>query len=86
MTARNIVDRVKVQELTVGSNTFRNLQLPALRESDLGGDGMIGIDALVQQRLMMDFEKRLIKVEDARIPVKTRPARSWSSPAVSAAS
>ena len=26
---------------------------------------MIGIDALVQQRLMMDFEKRLIKVEDA---------------------
>ena len=30
--------------------------------------GMIGIDALVRQRLMMDFEKRLIKVEDARIP------------------
>jgi hypothetical protein len=35
---------------------------------DVGGDGMIGIDALVQQRLMMDFEKHLIKVEDARIP------------------
>jgi hypothetical protein len=34
---------------------------------------MIGIDALVNQRLMMDFEKRLIKVEDARIPERRRP-------------
>jgi hypothetical protein len=68
MTARNIVDRVKVEELTLGTSTVRNLQLPALRELDVGGQGMIGIDALVQQRLMMDFEKRLIKVEDARIP------------------
>jgi len=73
MTSRNVVDRVRVAELTLGPNTIRNLQLPALRESDLGGDGMIGIDALTQQRLMMDFEKRLIKVEDARIPEKSRP-------------
>ena len=57
MTARNIVDRVKVAELTLGPSTIRNLQLPALREIDLGGDGMIGIDALVHQRLMMDFER-----------------------------
>lgn len=68
MTSRNIVDRVKVDQLTVGSNTIGQLELPALREVDVGGDGMIGIDALVQQRLMMDFEKHLIKVEDARIP------------------
>ena len=73
MTARNVVDRVKVAELKLGPTTVRNLQLPALRESDLGGDGMIGIDALVQQRLMMDFDKRLIKVEDARVPVRQLP-------------
>jgi hypothetical protein len=29
---------------------------------------MIGIDALVRQRLMMDFDNRLIKVEDAAKP------------------
>jgi len=68
MTNRNIVDRVKVAGLTVGSTTIPNLELPALREVDLGGDGMIGIDALVQQRLMLDFERHVIKVEDARIP------------------
>ena len=73
MTARNIVDRVKVDQLTVGSATVGDLELPALREMDVGGDGMIGIDALVHQRLMMDFEKHVIKVEDARIPVKREP-------------
>ena len=67
-TARSIVDRVKVAELGLGQSAVRNLELPALREMDLGGDGMIGIDALVNQRLMMDFEKRVIKIEDARIP------------------
>ena len=73
MTSRDIVDRVKVAELTLGPTTVRNLELPALREVDLGGEGMIGIDALVQQRLMMDFEKRLIKVEDASVRYKAMP-------------
>jgi len=73
MTSRNVVDRVKVAELTLGPTVIRDLELPALREGDVGGDGMVGIDALTKQRLMMDFEKRLIKVEDARIPEKSYP-------------
>lgn len=73
MTGRNLVDRVSVDSLTVGPTTIHHLQLPALREVDMGGEGMVGIDALVQQRLMMDFDKHLIKVEDARTPVQDRP-------------
>ena len=73
MTSRDIVDRVRVSQLTLGESTIRNLELPALREIDLGGDGLVGIDALVQQRLMMDFEKKLIKVEDASVPLKIEP-------------
>ncbi|MDQ3247087.1 MAG: retroviral-like aspartic protease family protein [Pseudomonadota bacterium] len=73
MTDRNIVDRVKIDSLTLGPSTIRNLEVPALREEHLGGQGMIGIDALVQRRLMMDFEKRLIKVEDARKPPEYVP-------------
>ena len=73
MTSRDLVDRVKVAALTLGPTTVRNLELPALREMDLGGDGLVGIDALVEQRLMMDFEKHLIKVEDASIPLKIEP-------------
>jgi hypothetical protein len=72
-TDRSIVDRVRVATLSVGPTTISNLELPALRELDLGGEGLIGIDALIEQRLLMDFEKRVIKVEDARIPAKPLP-------------
>lgn len=73
MTGSDQVDRVKVEALSLGPSTVRNLELPVLRESDIGGDGLIGIDALAQQRLMLDFERRLIKIEDAQIPMKTAP-------------
>jgi hypothetical protein len=68
ITDRNVVDRVKVASLAFGPSTINDLEVPALREGDLGGDGMIGIDALVKQRLMMDFENRVVKVEDSRKP------------------
>jgi predicted aspartyl protease len=73
MTARDVVDRVKVAQLTLGPTTISNLELPALREVDVGGDGIVGIDALVKQRLMMDFEKHVVRVEDARVPEKSYP-------------
>lgn len=67
MTSRNLVDRVKVDELTLGPTKVNDLSLPALSESDVGAQGILGIDTLVHKRLMMDFEKKLIKVEDARV-------------------
>jgi hypothetical protein len=73
MTARHIVDRVMISALNLGVTTINDLQVPALREHDLGGQGIIGIDALVNQRLMMDFEKKLIKVEDASKPARPLP-------------
>jgi hypothetical protein len=68
MTGSARVDRVKVDELRLGTSVVQNLELPALKEQDLGGQGMIGIDALLEQRLMMDLEKRVIKAEDASQP------------------
>ena len=68
MTESKRVDRVRVADLGVGQTNIPDLHLPVLQERDLGGDGMIGIDALVEQRLMMDFETRTIKVEDAARP------------------
>ena len=73
MTERSIVDRVKIDSLTLGPTTLEDLQLPTLDEVDIGGQGMIGIDALVRRRIMMDFEKRLIKVEDATKPPISLP-------------
>lgn len=70
MTDSSVVDRVLVDELELGQTTFHEMELPVLKEGDLGGQGMIGIDALVEQRLMMDFEKRVITVEDAKRPAQ----------------
>jgi len=68
ITASAVVGRVKVDELALGAARINGLELPVLDEGDVGGDGMVGIDALVEQRLMLDFEKRTIKVEDAARP------------------
>ncbi len=73
MTERSIVDRVRVASLQVGPSIVENLHLPALREEDVGAQGVIGIDALVRRRLMMDFDNRVIKVEDAIKPPKSLP-------------
>lgn len=68
VTESRRVDRVLVSSLRLGSSEFNDLQLPRLNESDLGATGMIGLDALVEQRLMLDFDKRRIAVEDAKKP------------------
>jgi hypothetical protein len=73
ITDRNVVYRVKVASLTLGPSAITSLELPALSEANLGGDGMIGIDALVRQRLMLDFDARIIKVEDAAKPPPRYP-------------
>ncbi|MEO6534664.1 MAG: aspartyl protease family protein [Sphingomicrobium sp.] len=73
MTSRDLVDRVKVAELSFGHSAIRDLELPALRELDLGGDGLLGIDALIRQRLLLDFEKKIIRVEDATKAYKPEP-------------
>jgi predicted aspartyl protease len=64
MTESTIVDRAKVDTLELGPSIVTNLELPVLNESFIGGDGMIGLDALVEQRLMLDFDERIITVED----------------------
>ncbi|MFM5885501.1 MAG: retroviral-like aspartic protease family protein [Novosphingobium sp.] len=68
MTESRRVDRVLVDALQIGPSQFRALELPRLEERHIGATGMIGLDALVEQRLMLDFEKRLIRVEDASRP------------------
>jgi predicted aspartyl protease len=66
ITGSAMVARVKVDALQVGTQTVTDLEVPALAERYLGAQGMIGLDALVEQRLVMDFEKRTITIDDAR--------------------
>ena len=69
-TSSSLVDRVMIDELNLGQTVVHDLQLPVLQDRDLGAEGLIGIDALVEQRLMLDFEAHSIRIEDAHVPAQ----------------
>lgn len=64
------VNQVLVDSLKLGPTTVTDLELPVLRDRDIGAQGMIGLDALIEQRLLLDFEERTISVDDTKTPRK----------------
>ncbi|WP_230483558.1 retroviral-like aspartic protease family protein [Sphingomonas sp. Leaf21] len=58
-----------IGRLGIGSVVVPDIAAPVLPEASLGGRGLIGIDALRGQRLMLDFDTDAITVEDTRRPV-----------------
>jgi len=63
---------VHIDTLRVGSSLISDIAAPALPERFLGGDGMLGIDALAEQRLTIDFDARTVVVQDTH--QRERPA------------
>ena len=58
---RERVDTVLIDRLDVGRRQIRAVDAPVLPAGDLGADGMLGIDSLRGQHVVLDFEgKRLL--------------------------
>jgi predicted aspartyl protease len=52
---------VRVQSLKIGAREARKLNLPAMPARSLGGQGILGVDGLKKQRVVLDFvEPRLV--------------------------
>ncbi len=66
------VGTVYVEELRLGTSKLSGLVTPALPERYLGAAGLIGIDALAEQRLKLDFDARSVTIEDRRQPATAR--------------
>lgn len=60
------VDLVDVAEVRLGSRTFYDLSAPLLEGRHIGADGIIGLDGLRKQRVLIDFKRNIIAVDDAR--------------------
>ena len=67
------VETVVVDNLQLGTNVSSGVVAPALPERYLGAQGLIGIDALADARLMVDFDAKTVTVADPRAPERSYP-------------
>ncbi|QFT76855.1 aspartyl protease family protein [Erythrobacter sp. THAF29] len=64
MASRREVEVVEVNDLVVGTHTIHNITAPVLNRDHLGADGIIGLDSLQDFRVLIDFRKETITLED----------------------
>ena len=61
-----------VQRLRIGKRQIDNIVAPLLSAEDMGADGILGIDGLVDQQVVMDFPSETMSIS----PVRKSPAES----------
>ena len=65
------VSTVLIETLDIGSSRIDTIIAPALPEKFIGAQGIIGIDALADQRLLLDFDAKTVVIQDSRRPQVT---------------
>lgn len=67
MASRAAVQVTEIPQLGLGSREFFIRSAPILEAANIGGaDGILGLDSLQDQRVLIDFEKQRIFVADAK--------------------
>lgn len=66
------IETVVIPHLGIGRRRVSDIQAPALSRSDLGGDGLLGVDSLQSQRVDMDFARGRMTVT-----ASNRPEERW---------
>jgi predicted aspartyl protease len=65
IAGREQVDTVRIDEIGLGRRSYYGLTAPLLDRSDIGADGIVGIDGLQDQRVLLDFAKGLMAIGDS---------------------
>lgn len=60
------VGTVEIDEIFLGRRSAYSLRAPLLDRAHIGADGILGIDSLQGQRVLFDFGKNLIAMQEAR--------------------
>lgn len=61
-----IVDTVEVDQIDLGRRSFYGLTAPLLESEHMGADGILGLDSLQEQRVLVDFKKGLMAIDEAK--------------------
>lgn len=59
------VELVDVDEISLGKRTYYTLTAPLLEGQHIGADGIVGLDSLQDQRVMIDFGANRMAIGDA---------------------
>jgi predicted aspartyl protease len=74
LTDSRQVPTVIIPELGVGRRTVGAIRAPALAQRNLGAQGMLGIDSLQNQRVVIDFDRRELRLTPSRVQAEVWPA------------
>lgn len=61
-----MVDMVDLDQIDLGRRSFYGLSAPLLESEHMGADGILGLDSLQDQRVLVDFKKGLLAIDDAK--------------------
>lgn len=61
-----LVDTVEIDQIDLGRRSYYGLTAPLLESRHMGADGILGLDSLQDQRVLVDFKKNLMAIDDAK--------------------
>lgn len=61
-----LVDMVDIDQIDLGRRSYYGLAAPLLESEHMGADGILGLDSLQDQRVLVDFKKGLMAIDDAK--------------------
>jgi len=66
VAGKQSVPTVELDEILLGRRSYPGLSAALLERAHIGADGILGIDSLQDQRVLLDFSRNLIAIDDAR--------------------
>ena len=64
----SVVSTVHIPSIEVSRRQLTVSNAPAFDAEHIGADGMLGVDALIAQRVMFDFKRRIMSISPSRAP------------------
>ncbi len=66
LAGKRAVRTVMIDELVLGRRSYYGLIAPLLEEHNIGADGIVGVDSLQGQRVLIDFRANTMTIDDKR--------------------
>jgi predicted aspartyl protease len=66
MAGTLMADTAELDELALGRRSFYGLTVLLFESHDIGADGIVGIDSLQSQRVLLDFARNRMAIGDAK--------------------